>query len=201
VVGHNAHTSFCGWEAIGLCFGLMHPWRPWILLATLAAFAGQAAVIYKWTDSDGVVHYSDQSVPGAEKIFTTSSPSAGTSGTPSAANAATPAAKKTVPALAYDQFSITSPAPQQSFFGDEVIGVHLALQPSLKPDQSITWHLNGKELSDQGNGATQFTLPHLDRGTYVIAATITDPASGASVSTDSVSFFVRQPSELSPQHK
>jgi Domain of unknown function (DUF4124) len=188
----------------------MHPWRPWIVLATLAAFAGQAAVIYKWTDSDGVVHYSDQSVPGAEKIFTTSSSTAGTSGTsgtagtsgtPSTANAAAPAAKKTVPALTYEQFYITSPAADQTFFGDEVIGVHLALLPSLKPDQSITWHLNGKELSDPGSGATQFILPHLERGTYVIAATITDPASGASVSTDSVNFFVRQPSELSPQHK
>jgi hypothetical protein len=149
-----------------------------------------------------VVHYSDQSVPGAEKIFTASSSTSGASGTPSAANPAAAAAKTTVsPALAYQQFSITSPAPNQTFFGDEVIGVHLALEPSLKPNQSVTWHLNGRELSDQGPNATQFILPHLDRGTYVIAATLTDPISGSSVTTDSVNFFVRQPSELSPQHK
>jgi hypothetical protein len=181
----------------------MHPWRSWIVLASLAAFAGQAAVVYKWTDSDGVVHYSDQPVPGAEKIFTAGSPSQG--GSASSARSANPGpsdAKKNVePGLNYSQLSITSPAPDQTFFGDDVISVHLALDPGLKPDQTITWHLNGKELDDQGPTATQFILPHLDRGTYAIAATITDQTTGQSVSTDSVNFFVRQPSALSPQHQ
>jgi hypothetical protein len=44
-------------------------------------------------------------------------------------------------------------------------------------------------------------MPHLDRGTYTIAATITDQKTGASQSSNSVTFFVRQPSALSPQHK
>lgn len=181
----------------------MHPWRPWIVLAALAAFAGQAAVVYKWTDSDGLVHYSDQPVPGAEKIFTASSSTSGgtATATRSGANAASTAKKDVAPGLAYSQFSITSPTPDQTFFGDEVIDVHLALEPSLKPDQSITWHLNGKQLDDQGPTATQFSLPHLERGTYAIAATITDQTTGESLSTDSVSFFVRQPSALSPRHK
>jgi hypothetical protein len=181
----------------------MHPWKPWIVLASLAAFAGQAAVVYKWTDSDGVIHFSDQPVPGAEKIFTAGSPTAGGSVSSSrAANPGAPVPKKTAaPGLEYSQFSITSPVPDQTFFGDDVISVHLALVPGLKPDQTITWHLNGKQLDDQGSTATQFTLPHLDRGVYAIAATITDQKSGESLSTDSVSFFVRQPSELAPQHK
>jgi hypothetical protein len=97
--------------------------------------------------------------------------------------------------------SITSPVPDQTFFGDDVISAHLALDPSLKPGQTVTWHLNGKQLDDQLPTATQITLPHLDRGTYAIAATVTDPATGESASTDSVNFFVRQPSELAPQHK
>jgi hypothetical protein len=174
------------------------------VLASLAAFAGQAAVVYKWTDSDGVIHYSDQPVPGAEKIFTAGSPSPGGSvSSARPANPGVPAApkKNVAPGLDYSQFSITSPVPDQTFFGDDVISVHLALVPGLKPDQTITWHLNGKQLDDQGPTATQFTLPHLDRGTYAIAATITDQTTGASLSTDSVSFFVRQPSELAPQHR
>ena len=174
------------------------------MLASLAAFAGQAAVVYKWTDSDGVVHYSDQPVPGAEKIFTASSPTPGGSVSPArTANpvGGSPPKKIAAPGLNYSQFSITSPLPDQTFFGDDVISVHLALNPALKPDQTITWHLNGKQLEDQGPTATQFALPHLDRGTYAIAATITDQTTGESLSTDSVSFFVRQPSALSPQHQ
>jgi hypothetical protein len=159
-------------------------------------------VIYKWTDSGGLVHYSDQPVPGAEKIVTSGSSLNGMTSTASSGTAAGASAQKpAVPGSALTRFSITSPAADQTFFGDETIGVHLALEPELKPDQSITWHLNGKELEDQGSSATQFTLPHLERGTYVIAATITDQKTGSSQTTDSVNFFVRQPSELSPQHK
>lgn len=159
-------------------------------------------MIYKWTDPNGLVHYSDQPVPGAEKIVTSSS---SLNGTASASHAGTTAGasaqKPAVPGSTFNRFAITSPAPDQTFFGDETIGVHLALEPDLKPEQSITWHLNGKELDDQGPSTTQFTLPHLDRGTYVIAATITDQKTGSSQTTDSVNFFVRQPSELGPQHK
>jgi hypothetical protein len=178
------------------------------VLASLAAFAGQAAVVYKWTDSDGVIHFSDQPVPGAEKIFTASGSSTGgssTGGSVSSARQANPGApsprRNAAPGLNYTQFSITSPVPDQTFFGDDVISAHLALDPSLKPGQTVTWHLNGKQLDDQPPTATQITLPHLDRGTYAIAATVTDPATGESQSTDSVNFFVRQPSELAPQHK
>jgi hypothetical protein len=181
----------------------MHPWRAWIVLGCLAAFAGQAAVIYKWTDSDGVIHYSDQPVPGAEKIYTTSSSSSGAASA-GHANADTPAPTSKKPAagrMSYTQFAITSPNPDQTFFGDETVGVHLALAPALKEDQTITWHLNGKQLDDVGTNATQVTLPHLDRGAYVIAATITDQETGESLTTDSVNFYVRQPSELSPQHQ
>jgi hypothetical protein len=173
------------------------------VLASLAAFAGHAAVVYKWTDSDGVIHYSDQPVPGAEKIYTASSPTPGGSvSSARPANAGGPAPKKNVaPGLEYSRFAITSPLPDQTFFGDDVISVHLALDPALKPNQTITWYLNGKQLEDLGPTATQFALPHLDRGTYALAATITDQTTGESLSTDSVSFFVRQPSALSPLHK
>ena len=170
------------------------------MLACLAAFAGQAAVVYKWTAPDGVVHYSDQPVPGAEKIFTASgpTPAATASSGRAAVNGPTPAKK--IAALSYNRMAVTSPSPDQTFFGDESITVQLALDPALKPEHTITWHLNGQPLLQEPT-ATQFVLPRLDRGTYVIAATISDPQTGESASTNSVSFFVRQPSELSPQHR
>ena len=173
------------------------------MLATLAAFAGQAAVIYKWTDSDGVIHYSDQPVPGAQKIYTSSSSATGdaSSSARATADSEETGVKKPAQGLGFTEFSITSPAPDQTFFGDEVINVSLALSPGLKPGQTITWHLNGQQLGDVGPTSTQFNLPRLDRGTYSIAATITDQETGESQSTGSVNFFVRQPSALAPQHQ
>ena len=168
------------------------------MLAALAAFAGRAAVVYKWTDADGVVHYSDQPVPGAEKIVTSGQPTLGTGGPAAKAEAGAKKPGAAAPVVA--TFAITSPAPQQSFFGDEPIGVHLAMEPDLKPSQSITWHLSGRDLAEAAN-STQFMLPHLDRGTYDISATVADQDTGASQTTTSVTFYVRQPSLLSPEHK
>jgi hypothetical protein len=177
----------------------MHPRILCFVLGTLAAFGASATVVYKWVDADGVVHYSDQAVPGAEKIYTSSAAKSGTVVPLPGANQA--AKKPSGKAAGFTQFAITSPAADQTFFGDEVVGVNLALAPALSPGQTITWHLNGKQLTDQPPDATSFVLPRLDRGAYAIAATVLDQATGESQSTPSVTFYVRQPSGLSPQHK
>ena len=157
-------------------------------------------MVYKWTDADGVVHFSDQAVPGAEKVVTASGTGNGiTSGSRSASS--TPLNAVPAAGLDYSKMTLESPANEQVFFGDEVVPVRLHLEPGLKPGHTITWHLNGKQLDDQAPNAESIALQTLPRGTYAVAATITDPVSGDSKSTDSVTFYVRQPSELSPQHR
>jgi hypothetical protein len=169
-------------------------------MSLLAAFAVQAAVVYKWVDADGVVHFSDQPTPGAEKIYTSSS-SATTAPAPGSAAGSRQAPKSAAASgLGVSDFSIVSPANDQTFFGDDVIAVRLNLAPGLKPNQSITWHLNGKQQEFPPD-AVSFALPHLDRGAYTLAATITDQETGESQASNTVTFYVRQPSELAPQHK
>ena len=180
----------------------MHLLRLWIALGLVAACAAHAAVIYKWTDADGVVHYSDQAVPGAEKIVTSSSSSNGIgSGGTHAQAAAAPNRKAPPPHPEYASFAIESPAKDQVFFGDEIIPVRLRLEPDLRPSQTISWYLNGGPLTDQAPTSRSFTLQSLSRGTYQISATITDTVTGESQTSEGVTFYVRQPSELSPQHR
>jgi hypothetical protein len=166
----------------------------------MAAVASDAAVIYKWKDADGVVHYSDQPVEGAEKIVTggtsTYSGAASVKGL-QAPNRQTP--QRTAPSVP-TQISISSPQAEQSFFGDEPIPVSLAMSPALSANQTVTWMLNGAALQDQPPTATQFTLQSLVRGTYSLTATVLDGETGSQQST-SVTFYVRQPSALSPQHR
>jgi hypothetical protein len=180
----------------------MHLLRLWIALGLVAACAADAAVIYKWTDADGVVHYSDQAVPGAEKIVTSSSSSNGIGGGAGARapSAATPG-KKAPSRLEYATFAIESPAKEQVFFGDEIIPVRLRLDPDLLPSQAIGWYVNGSPVTDQPPTARSFILQSLSRGTYQISATITDTVTGESQTSEGVTFYVRQPSELSPQHR
>lgn len=202
---HAAVTLFCGPEAIGLCFRVMHLWsavsRIGVLIGLFVAFAAGAAVIYKWTDADGVIHYSDQATPGAEKIITSSGTRSGSSAPRTSASPTAVAQGPAPSSLAFSQFAITSPAQDQVFFGDDPIPVQLVLQPGLQPNQTLSWHLNGRELEDLGPSALSFMLPKMARGSYALAAIVTDQVSGASQSTESVTFIVRQPSELSPQHK
>ncbi len=167
----------------------------------LAAGAAPAAVIYKWTDAQGVVHYSDQPVPGAQRIITGGSPTGETAvAAPPAAAAPSKAPAKPPAGAKFAVLEVASPTPEQSFFGNDDIPVRLHSEPELPPNHVIAWFLNGKHLEDQGPQSTSFSLQGLPRGAYSIGATITDPESGASQSTDPVNFYVQQPSLLSPQH-
>jgi hypothetical protein len=157
-----------------------------------------AAVIYKWTDADGVIHFSDQAVPGAEKILTSSGSSGRSGATPAASNAAATAQPKPA-ALSFTQFSIVSPANQETITGNQPINVNLALEPQLKSSQSLSWTLDGSALSNQAN-ATSFTLEDVPRGTHTIIATVEDQ-SGESKSTEPVTFYVMRTNLLSPQRK
>ena len=172
-----------------------------IACGLILAGAAGAAVIYKWTDAQGVTHYSDQSVPGAEKIVTASGSSNGIGGSVRAQPTAAAPNKPAPGRLEYTAFQIDSPAREQVFFGSEIIPVRIRLDPGLRPGQSITWSLNGSPLQDQGPDTTSFTLQSLPRGTYQISVAITDLDTGDAKSAQSVTFYVRQPSELSAHHK
>jgi hypothetical protein len=184
----------------------MHLCRSWVVFglwaaASLSPLSGQAMVVYKWTDAQGVVHFSDQPVDGAEKIITSSgSNHNGVLSTP--APAAPSADKpKSKDSLANATISIASPGSQQTFTGNEPVQVRLSVSPALKPSMQIIWSLNGAQVQNQAPDAVEFALTDLARGTYTIEATVTDVATGESKSADPVTFNVMRPSLLSPQHK
>lgn len=155
--------------------------------------------MYKWTDADGVVHYSDQPAPGAEKVLV--SPESLNRASSTAVPAAKPAAaqKKQKPGLKYLSFSIAAPTAEQTFF-DSPVTVILILDPPLDQSHTLTWYLNGEPLADQQN-STQFQLENLARGVYTLSAAIVDSNTNEQANSPSVTFYMRQPSILSPKHK
>jgi hypothetical protein len=184
----------------------MHLCRSWILVGAwasgLAPLTAQALVVYKWTDAQGVVHYSDQPVPGAERVLTSSAPEhAGILGQTAAGSSAPPPSRRPPTSLSSATVAITSPGPQQTFTGGESVPVALSITPDLKPGYTVVWSLNGAQVQNQAPDATQFTLTDLARGVYTIEATVTDPGTGESKTAAAVTFNVLRPSLLSPQHK
>jgi hypothetical protein len=162
-----------------------------------------ALVVYKWTDAQGVVHFSDQPVPGAERVVTTSAPGhAGILGQTALTGPAAPSPPpKTDKTLSAARIAIVSPTPEQTFTGEQPVPVSLSLDPDLKPSWTVVWTLNGAQVPGQTSTTTQFTLTDLARGIYTIEATVTDAGTGESKSADAVTFNIVRPSLLSPQHK
>lgn len=171
--------------------------------ALLCAAPGWSAVIYKWVDADGVIHFSDQPKPGAERIITQSAPNAPRSSPAASRRGVNPVQRqsaKTEPndmAVDYTEFSIDAPQPDQSFFGQDV-NVRLHMEPALKPGHLISLYLNGKLVEGQPPKSTQFTLTGLARGAYTLTASVMDASSGESMNSAPVTFFVHQASLLSP---
>ena len=156
--------------------------------------------VYKWTDAQGVVHFSDQPVEGAEKIITSSGPGHNGIMAESTPISTKPQTSKKQ-TLADAQINISSPSQEQTFTGGENVPVRLSMTPALGPGQQITWTLNGAQVQNQPPDAMEFSLTDLARGVYTLEATVTDPATGETRSTDPVTFNVMRPSVLSPQHK
>jgi hypothetical protein len=165
-------------------------------LSALAIVTASATTVYKWTDADGVVHFSDQPAPGAEKVPIGPVKLYDTPKVKPQKKAPDAPAKSPLLHLGYTTVAIGSPAEQQTFF-DEPVPVSLNLAPDLKPGHTVTWYLNGSPL-EQSTGS--FTIDHLDRGTYSLSATITDSDTQETTSTPAVTFFMHQPSVYSPQH-
>jgi Domain of unknown function (DUF4124) len=168
-----------------------------LILASALALQAPAAVIYKWTDADGVVHFSDQPQPGAEKIITKTTNLSHYSQIPAARGTAParPAAGASV--QDYAAFEIDAPQADQTF-NESTVTVRLHLQPALKPNHSISLYLNGKLLENQPTDSVIFTLTDLDRGSYTLNASVSDQVSGDSRSTATVTFYVHQTGVLSP---
>jgi hypothetical protein len=182
--------------------------RSWLALGLVSVLSApllvRAAVVYKWIDADGVVHFSDQPVDGAEKIVTSSGASQGILSGPAPSSVAAQDKAK-APTFADTQVSIVSPAREQTFSGDESVTAALSVEPAPKAGRpfTITWTLNGTPVSE-GADAMSFTLPPAltsGRGGYTLGATLTDTLSGESKSADPVTFNMLRPSTLSPQHK
>lgn len=169
---------------------------PTVVMLLVAASLG-AAEAYRWVDKDGVVHYSDQPMPGAEKIPLLSAPKPG-----SIAQNFTPSAPRTAePETRYNACLITSPVADQTFGIADAVSIVVATQPGLQPGDRLAVTLNGARIEDWPTGGTTHQVSGLPRGTYTLLAVVTGSAGTTKCSTAPLRFNVFQPSLLSPGRK
>ncbi len=173
-----------------------------LLACCLLAFAVHAqetkVKMWKWTDANGVVHYSDVPGPGAVQVGVNVS-----QGQPGAAPAAPSPGTSSSPApasqtVAYTSLTIVQPQDQASYFAaDAVVDVQIDPEPSLADGDSVYLYLDGKRIGNTGDSLS-YSLPSVERGAHSLTAAIFDSQGNQKIRSQAVVFYMKQPTINSP---
>ncbi|HEV3179002.1 MAG TPA: DUF4124 domain-containing protein [Steroidobacteraceae bacterium] len=157
-----------------------------------------AGTVYKWTDENGVVHYSDQPHPNAQKIQvqaaqTYKAPAADTA-------AASGPGAPTQPATpgAYRGCAVVQPQDDSTFANIDSLTVVVQTDPVLRPGDQVFVTLDGEALNGKAATGSTFTLSPVDRGTHTLQAMVRGADGSMLCQAPSVTFHVHQPSLQNP---
>lgn len=169
--------------------------RAILLLAVLAA---GGAEVYRWVDADGVVHFTDRPVPGAERLLIEPPPPASDPGIGSRRPPVRAAAEEP-PVAFYDLVAIQSPGQDEVLWNIEgQLDVSAAVNPPLRPGHRLRLFLDGSPVATLPPGQTSIQLTDVFRGEHSLRAEVLDQT-GATVGAGPVtSFAVRQTSIENP---
>lgn len=165
-----------------------------IFFMALPAFARD---VYKWTNEEGVVIYSDIPQEGAERIrVDTGGRAPGSSADEEGGAQSGPGDE--AEAVAYESLEITQPADDATVRSNEgTVTVSLSLSPTLVEGHEVKIILDGTELED-GMKGTLFSLNNLNRGTHSLQTRIVDAQGTELISSNSINFHLRQASIIKP---
>jgi len=164
----------------------------WILL--LIATAAARADVYKSTNADGEVVYSDTPTRGAEHLKMPALPSY----TPPPVRTISRPAHTLVQQITYERFTLSSPANEaiiRNNLGSVVMETVLtpALMSSL--GHRIQYYLDGVAQGASIDAAT-LTLSNVDRGEHQLSASVLDATGKVLIATVETTVFVKRASKL-----
>ena len=170
------------------------------LLLLLATFSLSAQEVYKWVDENGVTHYSDQPVPGAERVRIETRPSrpAAPRPRPRTPDASPSDDDRPVPnpPFSYQSLSFTEPAAEQTLWNiGGTLTVRLSLQPSLRSGDRLRLYFDGEARTVNG---LQVQLDEVWRGTHNLQAEVLNANGELMIRSDPIRFYVQQTSIANP---
>jgi len=164
----------------------------------LPAAALAAGEIYKVVDKDGNVTYTDQKpsadaqpveLPELSVIGTDIQvPEKSASGDEEQAKPAEPSPREL--RTLYRDFRLTQPQPEETFWGTaNKVVVSWGSKIAMMPGMSVTLYVDGESQQAPAEGGVTLTL---DRGEHKVYAELRDPRGRRVVTTETVTFFVKQ---------
>lgn len=171
-----------------------------MLAVLFADIASADQEVYRWVDENGVVHYSDQPQPGAEKLRIESAPAPGTRlpGAATRPRAAAPQQPAQADgAVGYESLTIAEPAAEETLWNiAATLNVTLNLQPSLRQGHRLRVYFDGEPREVSG---TRFTLDEVYRGVHNIQAEVVDANGNVMIRSQPNRFYVQQTTVINPR--
>jgi hypothetical protein len=171
-----------------ICLGL--------LSAAALADNGGTTTVYKWVDPQGVVHYSDQPHPNAQKLEVRGAQTFSALPVPATTSSMPASQEAQSSPAAYQGCAITQPADQEALMNVSQATAVVQASPQLRPGDEVRLFVDGKQIAGSG---TSFTFPVV-RGQHSVQAVIEDSTGQIVCETSTVTFFVHQPSIQNPHN-
>jgi len=173
--------------------------RTTALMAILALISTPvlAAKVYKYTDSNGNLVFTDEPVKGAEELDVQPVPTIpALVPQPKPADAGAPADSSGP--FAYSKMTIILPSDGEHFVNNGgTVSVQVALSPALRKTDKLQLYFNGNPQGEPQR-ATTFNLSNLDRGEYSAQVAAINNQGKEIGRSDSVTFYIRR-SAASPK--
>jgi hypothetical protein len=169
-------------------------------MSLLCSLALAGATVYRWTDENGVVHYSDQPHANADKIHVDAAQTYKPSSADTA-SAAGGAGQNGTPPVPYRGCAIVQPQDDQAFANVESLTVVVQTDPQLHSGDKVYVMVDGQSLNGGNPTGPQFVLSPVDRGTHTAQAQVKDSGGAVQCQTPPVTFHVTQPSLLNPNNR
>lgn len=179
-----------------------YPWamRTLVLAAVLLSAPALAADVYRWVDSDGEVHYSDQWRPGAEKVRIQESATFSAPKPARSTGDGAQAADRPAQAGGYQSLEVASPAQEEVLWNTAgQLRVSVQVNPALQPGHGLRLFLDGTPR-DLPAGSTSVELTDVFRGVHTLKAEVVDAAGKVLITSPPTTFVVRQTSIANPQN-
>jgi Domain of unknown function (DUF4124) len=151
-----------------------------------------ATTVYKWVDENGVVHYSDQPHPNAEKLQVQGVQTYSANSARVAAPAVAAPETKTAPANPYNGCAIAQPLNEQNLPNAQSVFIRVQTDPNLRPGDRIFMVMDGKPLNGGNATSISFNVTPIERGEHTVQAQVKDNGGQVLCQTPPVTFFVQQ---------
>ena len=160
-------------------------------LAVTPCLSLAGTTLYRWVDANGVVHYSDTPVLGAEKMEIAATRARATP--PKALDDADPVSRP-IAGVQYTRLAIISPDDGATYSNIQSLVVQASLEPALAANHLLYFVVDGQQQPPSGLAASIAVV----RGEHTVVATVVDENNQTLFTSAPVTFSVHNTSIAKP---